>query len=70
MEIDVANITRNDVRIVVHGAVQMMYADGEVYHNLHTSFAQQPSTILRSFLVILATSISIFGLFSYFYGNN
>ena len=33
MEIDVANITRNDVRIVVHGAVQMMYADGEVsYH--------------------------------------
>ena len=33
MEIDIANITRSDIRIVVHGAVQMMYADGEVsYH--------------------------------------
>ena len=33
MEIDVVNITRNDLRVVVHGAVQMMYADGEVsYH--------------------------------------
>ena len=33
MEIDIANITRNDLRVVIHGAVQMMYADGEVsYH--------------------------------------
>ena len=32
-QINSDNITRNDLRIVVHGAVQMIYADGEVsYH--------------------------------------
>ena len=30
MDIDITNITRNDLRVVAHGAVQMMYADGEV----------------------------------------
>ncbi len=30
MDIDVANIKRNDLIIVAHGAVQMTYADGDV----------------------------------------